>query len=1807
MLMNNNKKEKKEPFSYELFPSENNENTFNVDEGQLAEDTSSGKQPVGQSTVTAPKPEKAPATNLLGSEWEASKRRIDALSKRWSAKPDQATGNARFKNSFASYMLPKDTPARRRKIYSLSQEALDDVVDEYYNKELKSSFMQHKDEAKARGKKALEENAYLAAEYPMQLYATVAKEEDPAKVIEKSMAHVDNARLKELVSPMASTGGYDADKYIEDFVRPSLQNRMLDEYVKESVPKNRGEYIVRSAVGNSLIGKLAQLSASGEKGVTNSLAIEQEGLSKYKSNRVDDFVAGVGALMIDAPAFSALGSSSSAMLSLAGRKVMPLLTKRIAQSVLNKSINSRMNPALANMVAERAIKENIKYKIANAALGQGLTLGKYDISNSIVDDLLVGNEVDSGKAAKSFGRGMLLGGVSSLASSPFRVLSKGAGGARKLFYSSGVLSSESAVFTAGHEIEKLANGVEVAPVDLFYDFSESAATLLTMRLSHWRPKGKEYKLNRYGKIRKEFDLTPVEREEIRNIGCNATELVRDIEKELAMPNFGGFRSRARIRNIYADIMASKDVSASAKSKLMFLVDNKLTSSPPVPFDYDIFRLHNGKYKVKLFDYDGHLIESNVLSDEIGVRSSLMIMRPRILKNRIEMYNKELISGIRSRNFYIQAKDYIAKNNVDVEEFTDAVYNRLQETEVSPRQQKIINDVLRRSSYDSDAMIKYLYSIRRNIERKYGLDGNSLLYVIEKKPYMLSKNEINAIEEYEFILRNEVERLKAGTSSSHAREIDNAASGVLVASDDIIRNEYSDYNDYITMQDYLGTGEHIVRPINVLQKPKAGVVWNYYNNVFTQEKLEEHKAFAKEFSNKLGVDIELITDERQIKVPEAGDTDAILEYNNQVKAYGWVVKGKVYINLPNCKGLEDVEKTIVHEVVGHYGLEKVFGYHLRDFIEELYSRSSDDVRSEINKIRARYPHIDHYSLVEEYLADVIEKKWKNSEERTMLQRFKEFINRMFARLGIYYGSKKRLSSSEVEELLALHCNYVRNKVDPVKHRKKVFGRFKSSHLPEIEYNDYDAYLQNINKQVSEGNFFKGTPSFLKAYKAFLNYDRLDPNTQKIFREQTKMSEEEIMKELEHRKYRMPSDGNSHAGEKTISGERSGAVPGNSSSGDLHLEGNEHLSRKPLTQPNGNANIIPERGDVKSFYDKNVRADEFLGEKSISGERSGAVPGNSSSGDLPFGGNEHLSHNPLTQPIGNANIIPERGDVKSFYDKNVRADELFGEKTISGERSGAIPGNSSSGDLHLEGNEHLSRKPLTQPNGNANIIPKRGDVKSFYDKNVRADEFFGEKSISGERSGAIPGNSSSGDLPFGGNEHLSHNPLTQPNGNANIIQKTRNAKLSAKKFLNRGEFRGRNRAKDAVRIIGNALNLVKSKNSQSFYEDLLVDGKIVRIRISTHEATNIRMGNAAADEKISIVIKKDGTHKDRGNHNGYTEYIYDPKDISPERAAHAIVRSIHDLIANGKYVDYSGKAIRTDYPYYDNGKIRYRLPGETGYGNGVGSSLESHVSSSFDNSPVVRTASLGELLDEPALLALHPFLGNIAVEVLEGSSLPASYDADENMILIGGERVRNGNITEQFVPAISDAVDSYAGRSAAVERNSRNIRENIKREYDAIGKDLKFIESMKARQWRDSNESRLSGSFKEKYGISPDEFKDMFPTVDEYLLYRLSGKRLLPTGVEPGAVNKLSGLKKNFNGPLDILTGYNASQHDAGVDLSRVAERLDDARLTSEERAELEDALEAYAMQMLYRMKPGNSVGQGTYPLAAGNKSREKIYA
>ena len=1108
-------------------------------------------------------------------------------------KNENSTGNTRFIESFKSFMLPKDTPERRRRIYARSKEALNDIVGEYYEKELKQLFDANKKDAAAKARKEMQSDVYNLMNNPMHVYARVASIDDPVSVMDRTMKSMDEKKLKELVSPYALCGGFDEDYYIENFVKPSLRDRMLNEYVKESMPKSRGEYVVRSAMDNSLMGKLVSLPVSGEKSVADRRAIDNEAMAKYNSGRMDDFVAGLGSLVIDLPLFNGIGKISSAVVSTLGRKITPFVAKRIAGKVMANSMNPRMDMELATKVAERAIKQNLKYRLTGGALSQGLTLGNYDASNSVVSDLLSGNSVGLGSAAKSFGRGLLLGGASAAAAAPLRIISKGTAGAKKFFYSTGVLCSESAVFTAGGEIEKIANGVEVEPVDLIYDFAGNTATILTLRLANWRPKGKEYKLDYKGRIKKEFKLSSPEMKEIESVGFNPKEFVAAIENELRIPSYGGSENANNIKEIYSRLMADKNLSAATKSKLMFLVENKVTSTPPVPFDYDVERNSDGKYEVKLFDFEGNLIEQHGFESMESVRSYMFIQQGKLRKNRIELLDKELTAGLQSQNFYRHAGLYLRASGADVNGFVDALYEKSQGKEITPEQQRMLDEVLRRSSFDNENVVRHLYDSRRNIEQKFGLEDNTLIYKAAEPYYMLRENEIAAIREYEELLHKEVEQLKEGTGRSAVMSSMSSEGGgdknprVTTA-----ESEFREHNEKVNRESILGTLDANAmkeKPIDVFKEPTRGVVWNVYGNHITKEQLDANKSLVKKMSKRLGVDINIIVDEREIKRPDPDNKSEVCEYNSQVRAYGWINDGKVYVNLPNCPTAEIVEKVIVHEVVGHQGLEKVFGYHLYDFLEDIYKSADDKLRYEIESMgKSQYRGTDNFTIVEEYLTHLTEKAWLNEKERTIMQRFKDFIKDMFRRMGIYKESTGELTTGEIERLIALHCRYVRNRVNPERHRKEVFGRFESSHHPKSEYYNYGTYIDNVRSRIEEGTFFRSTPDYLRGYKALLNYDRLPVEyKEKFLKDNNWKSEEEVYEILKNRKFRLPENWD----KKTSPGERGGVIPGYPSSKGLVQSGNGHLSTKSLTSQEDDAKLMRNTIKAEESPLNNINNGEF----------------------------------------------------------------------------------------------------------------------------------------------------------------------------------------------------------------------------------------------------------------------------------------------------------------------------------------------------------------------------------------------------------------------------------------------------------------------------------------------------------------------------------------------------------------------------------------------------------------------------------------
>ena len=103
----------------------------------------------------------------------------------------------------------------------------------------------------------------------------------------------------------------------------------------------------------------------------------------------------------------------------------------------------------------------------------------------------------------------------------------------------------------------------------------------------------------------------------------------------------------------------------------------------------------------------------------------------------------------------------------------------------------------------------------------------------------------------------------------------------------------------------------------------------------------------------------------------------------------------------------------------------------------------------------------------------------------------------------------------------------------------------------------------------------------------------------------------------------------------------------------------------------------------------------------------------------------------------------------------------------------------------------------------------------------------------------------------------------------------------------------------------------------------------MRLSTHQANGERIGNVSADDKISIVIRKNGEHVSTGEHNGYLEFVFEPSEVSPKDAANAILSGIQNLIEKGEFIDETGKAHRQEYPYEENGKVIYSIDGDRAY--------------------------------------------------------------------------------------------------------------------------------------------------------------------------------------------------------------------------------------------------------------------------------------
>lgn len=1057
-----------------------------------------------------------------GGEWaalkERTKKRIESLA-------SMGGDPQRFGKSFSNYMLPQDTPERRRRVYATSPQALDDVVGDYYSNELKPRFEANREESRNKARGEYMKYAGTVGGDPVNAFHQAMRTDNPLGVIDKTMDEIDHSRLVKDVAPLASYGGFDTEDYVNKFVKPSLHDKMVDEYIEENKPKSSGEYIMRSALGNSVLGKVATLGNNALAGNSTHSQLEREGLLRYDAGRVENFAAGVGSLLVDTPVFGALGSVGGAAVG----KATSLATNRLAARFIARNAGKGISREYARNVASRAIKENLSSKIMQSAAGQGLTLGNYDLANSVVDDMLYNSGVDWGKAAGSFAKGLATGGAVGAVGTPLKAASKGLTGGKKLFASAGVLSAESAVFTLGGEAEKIAHGVDIEPIDLLYDFGESAATLLTMRMAHWRPKGAEFKLDRNGRIKEGLRFTGAEKQELRERNVDADGLMSAIEQELGMPSLGG-RNAETVKESYSKLMSDRNLSAALRSKLLVLVENKITSTPPLTFDYTVKRGNDGSFAVTMLDANGRIVEKKSFQGVDDAKEFIASERGNIRRNRINYYERELTNGMYTQNFLRQGGEYVREKGIDANVLAEAMLKKAENAELTAGEQKVIDDVMARSSYDNTGIITYLYDRRRDIERNYGIEEGELLYLVDLPAWKCSAKENRALDDYEKVVRDEVSRLKGGVDDSRYGEIfDHGMAGGYDNFDNhtLRERERLDYafgkmlkrrKGNLSYGD-MGGYTQPERPVTIPETGNPDIVWSGRGVMKSRQEVEGYKAHAEKLASKLNLDVKLITDEREIEPAGGNDVGRVAEYNRRVGSLGWVNDGKVYLNLPNMESVAELEKTAVHEIVAHAGLKKIFGNHMNDFLEEVYRKGGRDVLEGIRDVKRRNNGADSYEVVEEYLAELAERGYHTPQERGVISRFKDFIKNMLVRKNIYTGENRKISEKELEELMHKHSRHVlgNGRLDG-SYRRRMFGGFETAGYDDARYTDKALYDDYVRNSYADGSFMERTPRFMLNDKVLHNYSLLPERFKARIREKSGLDDASIESSVSGDRYR-----------------------------------------------------------------------------------------------------------------------------------------------------------------------------------------------------------------------------------------------------------------------------------------------------------------------------------------------------------------------------------------------------------------------------------------------------------------------------------------------------------------------------------------------------------------------------------------------------------------------------------------------------------------------------------------------------------------
>lgn len=148
------------------------------------------------------------------------------------------------------------------------------------------------------------------------------------------------------------------------------------------------------------------------------------------------------------------------------------------------------------------------------------------------------------------------------------------------------------------------------------------------------------------------------------------------------------------------------------------------------------------------------------------------------------------------------------------------------------------------------------------------------------------------------------------------------------------------------------------------------------------------------------------------------TDASTLQGRRARAKGFYSRstGRITIVIPNHMDIRDVEQTLLHEAVAHYGLRQLFGEHFDTFLDNVYNNVDPELKQRIDAMSQQRGWSTR-TATEEYLASLAENTNFEDMNASWWDKIKRYFLRMLHEIGFEgFKSFEYISDNELRYLL-----------------------------------------------------------------------------------------------------------------------------------------------------------------------------------------------------------------------------------------------------------------------------------------------------------------------------------------------------------------------------------------------------------------------------------------------------------------------------------------------------------------------------------------------------------------------------------------------------------------------------------------------------------------------------------------------------------------------------------------------------------------------------------------------------------------------